>query len=55
MKEWERFMDILEGVIITKGEDMLTWLLEKSRQYTTRSTYDMLTFRGIVNKRMSKL
>lgn len=54
MKEWERLMDSLEDFWLSEEADKFVWLLDKSGNYTTRSMYRRLTFRGADNKRMQK-
>lgn len=55
MHEWERLMDIFGNVYLSEREDTFTWILEKSGQYSTKSMYRRLSFRGMVNRRMVKL
>jgi len=55
MNEWERFMDSLEEFWLNEEADKFVWLLDKSGNYTTRSMYRRMTFRGAVNQRMQKI
>jgi hypothetical protein len=53
--EWERLVNMLENFKLNGMEDEYMWVLEKFERHSTRSLYRKLTFRGVVNKRMSKL
>jgi hypothetical protein len=55
MRKWERLTDMLGCYRLNGDDDHFTWILDKSGQYTTRSMYGRLAFRGITNKRMIKL
>jgi len=46
---------MLENFKLYGMEDEYMWVLEKFERHSTRSLYRKLTFRGVVNKRMSKL
>ena len=48
-------MDKLSSVVLQPGKDKPIWALEKSGKYTTKSMYRFFTFRGELDKRMSKL
>lgn len=48
-------MDRLEEFRLNGAQDKFIWLLDKSKNYCTRSTYRRLTFRGILKKSMAKL
>jgi len=43
IEEWNRLQAMLEGITLTDGRDQVSWALEKSKQYTTRSLYKALT------------
>ena len=53
--EWADLMTLLEGVRISSDTDQIKWVHEKSGCFTTRSMYRLMTYRGVVNKRMLKL
>lgn len=55
MKEWERLVDLLDKYRLRGGKDKFIWILDKSGQYTTRSMYRRLAFRGVTNRKMIKL
>lgn len=46
---------IITGVQLNESRDKTSWMLEKSRKYTTKSMYRFLLHRGVVNKRMRRL
>lgn len=48
-------MDFLENHRVKEGHDRFDWILDKSGNYSTRSMYKWITFRGMANRRMSKL
>jgi len=48
-------MGKLQEVSLQRGKDIPIWVLENSGQYTSRSMYRFLSYRGVVNKRMEKL
>jgi hypothetical protein len=50
--EWRELMLKLEGITLTKEEDIVTWKLEPSGKYTTRSMYRLITFGGAIDLRM---
>lgn len=54
-EQWEDLMNLIIDVRITEGGDKVTWVLEKSGIYTTKSMYRMLAHRGVVNYRMRKV
>jgi hypothetical protein len=47
IQEWCRLQSMLEGITLTEGRDRVSWALEKSRQYTSRSLYKSLTTGGV--------
>ena len=53
--EWSQLMEILDKVCLNPLNNLVSWTYEKSGQYTTKSMYRLLTFRGVVNKRMLHL
>lgn len=55
MKEWERLIVLLDDFRLNEEPDHFEWVLDKLGRYTTRSMYRRLTFRGVSNRRMSKL
>jgi len=46
-REWARLVEFLAHVSLCKGRDQMSWVLEKSDSYSTRSLYKALTFGGI--------
>lgn len=44
--QWESLMNEIEEIKLTEESDTVTWALEKSGQFTTRSMYRMLAHRG---------
>ena len=55
MEEWRELMAKLEMVNLTDLEDKITWKLEKSGKYTTRSMYRYFTFAGVIDIRMMEI
>jgi hypothetical protein len=55
MEEWREMMAKLERVNLTDLEDRVTWKLEKSGKYTTRSMYRFITFAGVIDVRMMEI
>ena len=53
--EWSHLMSLLEHVCLGPENDEIKWVYEKSGCFTTRSMYRLMTFRGVVNKRLIKL
>lgn len=53
--EWERLMVRLDDFRLNGEQDHFVWILDKTKNYSTRSMYRTLTFRGVLNKRMIKL
>lgn len=53
--DWESLMNRLDDFRINEENDQFVLLLDKSRDYSTRSMYRRLIFRGVLNKRMIKL
>ena len=53
--DWEMLMEKLQGVNPQRGKDIPIWSFENSGQYTSKSMYRFLTYRGVVNRRMEKL
>jgi hypothetical protein len=52
--EWHSLMDKLRGVVLN-NEDRVTWALEKSGQFTTKSLYRQVSFGGIISRRMREI
>ena len=48
-------MEKLQGINLQRGKDIPIWSFENSGQYTSKSMYRFLTYRGVVNRRMEKL
>ena len=48
-------MQELAIVQIGGGEDKIKWKLEKSGMYSTKSMYRLLSFEGVINKRLQNL
>lgn len=48
-------MNAIEGVSLTEEHDGVTWAVEKSGHFTTRSMYRMLAHRGVINYQMRKI
>jgi hypothetical protein len=53
--EWESLTNILDGITLNQKEDSAMWVLEKSKEYSTSSLYNALTFPGIVNRWMMNI
>jgi hypothetical protein len=49
------FDESVTGVKLNDAQDKMTWALEKSGKYTTKSMYRFLLHRGVVNTRMRRL
>lgn len=47
--QWEELLEMIKETNINDQHDRITWVLEKSGQYTTRSMYRMLAHRGVIN------
>jgi hypothetical protein len=50
--EWEEMESELEGVQLTKEEDIIRWMLTPHRQFTTSPLYKFCTFPEVKNKKM---
>ena len=46
MDEWRELMEKLERVQLLDEDDGVTWKLEQSGKYSTRSLYRLITFLG---------
>lgn len=55
MEEWRDLMVRLDNVTLSEIEDKVTWKLEKTGRYTTRSMYRYITFAGVIDVRMMEL
>jgi hypothetical protein len=53
--ELEELMDILESVQIQDIEDIVTWALEPSGKFSSRSLYRLMTNPGEVGTRMKEM
>jgi hypothetical protein len=49
--EWEEMESELEGVQLTKEEDIIRWMLTPHRQFTTSPLYKFCTFPEVKNKK----
>lgn len=52
MKEWSELREKLAAVNLSDEDDGVTWKLEPSGKFTSRSTYRQITFGGVVDVRM---
>lgn len=50
--EWGDLMELVEGASISQQPDSVSWIFEKSRDFSKASLYKELTFPGVVNKWM---
>jgi hypothetical protein len=50
--EWEELIKVVERVATSQQPDSVTWILEKSRNFSTSSLYKEITFPGMENKWM---
>ena len=48
-------MDLLEDTHLNNNQDLVTWGMEKSGVYTTKSMYRWFSHRGVVNKRLRRV
>ena len=48
-------MDLLEDTHLNNNQDLVTWGMEKSGVYTTKSMYRWLSHRGVGNKRLRRV
>lgn len=44
--QWDDMIDTIKHIELVGEPDRVSWVLEKSGQYTTRSMYRMLVHRG---------
>lgn len=54
-EQWEELIDTIKEVEIINTPGRVTWAMEKSGQYTTRSMYRMLFTQGVINYRMKRI
>ena len=52
---WKDLMSQLEGVRLNSEKDKVTWVLEKSGWFTTKSMYRWFLHRGVLNKRLCRI
>ena len=52
---WKDLMSQLEGVRLNSEKDKVTWVLEKSGRFTTKSMYRWFLHRGVLNKRLCRI
>jgi hypothetical protein len=55
MEAWREMMIKLERINLTEDDDKVTWKLEKSKKFSTRSMYRYITFAGVVDVRMMEI
>jgi len=55
MREWEILMNILEEYRLNGEDDQFVWILDQSGNYTTRSMYRRIIFRGVLYKKNDKV
>ena len=48
-------MTKLERINLTEEDDRVTWKLDKSGKFSTRSMYRYITFAGVVDVRMMEI
>lgn len=44
--EWVQLQELLSEVTLSEGRDKVTWALDKSKKYSTKSLYKLLTTGG---------
>lgn len=54
-EDWEVLMNKLDDFRLNEEQDQFSWILDKTNNYSTRSMYRRVVFRGITNRRMNKL
>ena len=55
VKEWEALLQELYRYQLGEEGDQVHWKFEKSGLYMTKSMYRLLSFEGVVSKRLQKL
>lgn len=55
MEEWNGLTKKLERVSLTEQNDRVTWKLEVSWRFSTRSIYRLITFGGVKDVRMMEI
>ena len=55
VKEWEALLQELYRYQLGEEADQVHWKFEKSGLYMTKSMYRLLSFEGVVSKRLQKL
>jgi hypothetical protein len=48
-EDWVQLHEMLNEVSLTEGTDVVLWALEKSRKYSTRSLYKLMTDGGVID------
>jgi hypothetical protein len=51
-EEWASLLDFLNDIQLFVGRDEVFWCLEKSKKYTSRSLYRLMTSGGVMDRRM---
>jgi hypothetical protein len=52
VEEWGSLLDLLNDIQLSEGKDEVFWCLERTKKYTSRSLYRLMTFGGVVDRRM---
>lgn len=50
--QWDELVDLIKEIKPVRGADRVSWALEKSGHFSTKSMYRMLAHRGVINYRM---
>jgi hypothetical protein len=53
--QWDALLGALQDSHINKSNDFVSWVLEKSGRYTTKSMYRYILHREVLNIRMRKM
>jgi hypothetical protein len=51
-EEWASLLDFLNDIQLSEGRDEVFWCLERTKKYTSRSLYRLMTFGGVMDRRM---
>ena len=47
-EEWDNLLDLMSEVELFEGRDEVFWSLERSKQYSSRSLYRLMTSGGLL-------
>jgi hypothetical protein len=53
--DWNNLLEVLSDVALSTGRDQVFWLLDRSKKYSARSLYRIMTSGGVIDRQMMQI